>query len=283
MSEPLLPADLGYAKLTAGVIFDPGPLICHMTNMTILTTFKTRSGLLPFLRLLSSSSPCLVSLNLSQPVHASNFSVNHIHPDTLTCHPLGRLKNIRLSDICIAKDTKKGGYRPAQLDHLKPIIPRNGLLPHPKKIPGNNPDDPENAMGSILPAFFQRHPKITSLGITVWREGLGFVPFPLTQEMLPNLRKISTEFQIHGILSLSMVGQLTHVCGAFSDLTMAHLEELNNLTQCVATLDMQIRDFLKHLPSDIHKLAIQESVEQNGDSATMSGSLVFTYCTNTTI
>ncbi|KIJ46258.1 hypothetical protein M422DRAFT_250305 [Sphaerobolus stellatus SS14] len=89
---------------------------------------------------------------------------------------------------------------------------------------------------------------------------------PLTREILPNLRKLSTTHLIEDVVSISIVDQLTHVCAAFGYTSMTHLEEMKNLKQCIANVDVMLCDILKFVPLSVEKLIIEELNNDRDDS-----------------
>ncbi|KIJ22846.1 hypothetical protein M422DRAFT_276674 [Sphaerobolus stellatus SS14] len=110
----------------------------------------------------------------------------------------------------------------------------------------------------VLESFFKRHSRITTLAL--WMVTADGSPSqPWTAEILPNLRKlaINSSHDIRDVIALPLARQLTHVWGVFSDATISHLQEMKSLTHCVAHIDMELCDFLKNVPSDIHKLIME--------------------------
>ncbi|KIJ35365.1 hypothetical protein M422DRAFT_262325 [Sphaerobolus stellatus SS14] len=79
LATELAPSQADFVYIEGKIILDLGPLISHMANLTTLKTFTTPSELLPFLRLLSRSTPCLVSLDLSLPLLLPIFFVKQLH------------------------------------------------------------------------------------------------------------------------------------------------------------------------------------------------------------
>ncbi|KIJ49991.1 hypothetical protein M422DRAFT_246365 [Sphaerobolus stellatus SS14] len=255
------------------MILDLRSLISHASNLTSLRTFITGSGFLPFLRLLASSTPLLVSLKLFQTSPPKIIALNEDYHELLTCTPLLRLRDLRLSEVCIAQNSTKEviddicrltpNLSSFEIDFDKPTTELRDLLetatwPHLTSVliymfMIGDPEDPEAFI-----SFFKRHPTITSLAIGIYETWSPFEDDPLTRETLPNLRKLSTSHLIQDVISVSMVDQLTHVCAAFDHISMTHLEEMKNLKQCIVNADVMLCDILKFLPLSVEKLIIEE-------------------------
>ncbi|KIJ34056.1 hypothetical protein M422DRAFT_263847 [Sphaerobolus stellatus SS14] len=256
-----------------------------MTNLTTLKMKITNpSSFLPILRFLSSSTPCLTSLEVSLysgPVSES-FTVKEIDQVTLTCIPLRHLQHIRLTNVYFVKYMTK--QSDGQLSRLLPSLsnPEIYFVNPPNEFLnlfqwGNRPCltymfvwimlpiHTPNDTSSIFDSFFKRHPKIAGLALTVLEPPTPFPLQPWTTEMFPNLHRVFTNLAIHPVESLEIVRQLIHVCGTFGDATIAHLEEMRNLEQCVAYLDMDLCDFLKSIPSNIQKRTVERVSGEDGD------------------
>ncbi|KIJ31057.1 hypothetical protein M422DRAFT_267377 [Sphaerobolus stellatus SS14] len=265
------------------VIWQSLSLVCHMTNLTSLVMKTTNpSSFLPILCLLSSSTPCLTFLELSLYSVSESSTVKEIDQLMPAYNPLRRLQHIRLINVCFVKDPTR--HNDAQLNLLIPSLsnlevyfvhPPNDFLDLFQR--GSWPclssmfiwmmlpiDTPHDA-SSIFNSFFKRHPKIVALAFAVLEPPTLFPSQPWTMEIFPNLRRLTTNLPIQSVMSLPIVSQLTHVCGTFGDATIMHLEEMNNLEQCVAYLSMDLCDFLKSLPSNIQKLTVDCQSDEDGD------------------
>ncbi|KIJ22844.1 hypothetical protein M422DRAFT_276672 [Sphaerobolus stellatus SS14] len=127
----------------------------------------------------------------------------------------------------------------------------------------DSPKDPKNCMAYTFESFFRRHPEIAALALIVYRLPSTFPSNPWSQEILPNLRIVSTNLPVHSVLSLSAVGQLTHVFGTFDYDAMTHLREMKSLTQCIANVKTDLSDFFKNISPNIQKLLVESPVSHD--------------------
>ncbi|KIJ46875.1 hypothetical protein M422DRAFT_249619 [Sphaerobolus stellatus SS14] len=274
--------DFLFQHVMPRMILDLRSLISHARNLTTLSTFITGSGFLSFLRLLASSTPLLVSLELCRTSPPGMISLNEDYYELLTCTPLLQLRRVKLSEVCIVKNSKKElidgiccltpNLSSFEIDFDRPTAELKDLLqratwPHLTSVliymfMTSDPEDSE-----VFISFLNRHPTITSLAVSTYETWSPFQGDPLTREILPNLRKLSTTHLIQDVVSVSMVDQLTHVCAAFDYISMTHLEEMKNLKQCIANVDvMMLCDILKVVPLSVEKLIIEKLNNDHGDS-----------------
>ncbi|KIJ46256.1 hypothetical protein M422DRAFT_250303 [Sphaerobolus stellatus SS14] len=161
------------------MILDLRSLISHTRNLTTLSTFITGSGFLPFLRLLASSTPLLVSLKLFQTSPSKIISLNEEYHELLMYTPLLRLRRMQLNEVCIAPNSKK-----EVIDDICCLTPNLSSFEIDFTIPPTTElrdlleratwphltsvliymfmiSDPEDSEAFI--SFLKRHPTITSL------------------------------------------------------------------------------------------------------------------------